>query len=125
MVQLNNQGCAARAMRGGTFYLQQIGVNTVAIKVIVELPAKPGKRTELKNLIESVMATFGPSAPGFVGSTLNEVIDDPDMLIEIAEWESAEARMAAMQKVMETDAFTSFGELLAAPFKATLIRQLP
>ncbi len=112
-------------MRGGTFNLQQIGANTVAIKVIVELQAKPNKRTDLKNLLESVMATFGPSAPGFLDSTLNEVIDDPDMLIEIAEWESAEARMAAMQKVMDTDVFTSIGELLAAPFRATVVKQLP
>lgn len=97
----------------------------MAIKVIVELQAKPGKRNELKKVIESVMSTFGPVAPGFLDSTFNEVIDDPDMLIEIAEWESAEARMAAMQKVMDTDAFTSIGELLAAPFRATLIRQLP
>ena len=96
----------------------------MAIKVIVELQTKPGKRTELKNLIESVMATLGSDVPGFLSSTLNEVIDDPDMLIEIAEWESAEARMAAMQKVMETDLFTSIGELLAAPFRATVVRQL-
>ena len=124
MLQLNNQGWGVRTMRGGTFNLQQIGAKPVAIKVIVELQAKPGKRTELKNLIESIMTTFGPAAPGFLGSTLNEVIDDPDMLIEIAEWESAEARLAAMQKVMDTGAFTSIGELLAAPFRATLIRQL-
>ena len=96
----------------------------MAIKVIVELQAKPGKRTELKNLIESVMSTFRPNAPGFLDTTLNEVIDDPDMLIEIAEWESAEARMAAMQKVMDTGVFTSIGELLAAPFRATVVRQL-
>jgi quinol monooxygenase YgiN len=111
-------------MSGSIVYLQQIGAYSVAIKVIVELPAKPGKRNELKNLLASVMTTFGPM-PGFLGNTLNEVIDDPDMLVEIAEWESAEARMAAMQKVMETDFFTSVGELLAGPFKATLVRQLP
>lgn len=95
----------------------------MAIKVIVELQAKPGKRNELKSLIASAIPTFGP-LPGFVGSTLNEVIDDPDMLIEIAEWESAEARMAVMQQAMETDFFHSMGDLLAAPFKATLIKQL-
>ena len=97
----------------------------MTIKVIVELQAKPGKRAELKHLLESVVATLGPREPGFLGSTLNEGIDDPDMLIEIAEWESAEARMALMEKVMETDFFTSIGELLAAPFRATVVRQLP
>jgi quinol monooxygenase YgiN len=100
------------------------GAKPVAIKVIVELQAKPGKRNELKNLIAGAIPTFGPM-PGFLGSTLNEVIDDPDMLVEIAEWESAEARMALMEKVMETDFFTSIGDLLAGPFKATVVRQLP
>ena len=36
----------------------------MAIKVIVELQAKPGKRAELKGLLESVVATLEPSAPG-------------------------------------------------------------
>jgi hypothetical protein len=110
-------------MRGGTLDLQQIGANIVAIKVIVELQAKPGKRSELKNLLESVVATLGPGAPGFLGSTCYEVIDNHDMLVEIADWESAEARVAAMQEVMATGAYTSLGQVLAAPFRATVVRQ--
>ena len=39
----------------------------MAIKVIVELQAKPGKRAELKNLLESVAATLGPDAARFPG----------------------------------------------------------
>lgn len=97
----------------------------MAIKVIVELQAKPGKRSELKNLVESVVATFGPRAPGLLGSTYYEVLDDHDLLVEIADWESAEARAAAMQEVMASGAYASLGELLAAPFRATVIRQLP
>ena len=38
----------------------------MAIKVIVELQAKPGKRVELKNLLESVAAKYGPGQPGFL-----------------------------------------------------------
>jgi hypothetical protein len=33
----------------------------VAIRVIVELQAKPGRRAELKNLLQSVVATLGPN----------------------------------------------------------------
>ncbi len=58
----------------------------MAIKVIVELQAKPGKRAELKSLLESVVATLGPRAPGFLGSTRYEVLDNPDILVEIADW---------------------------------------
>jgi quinol monooxygenase YgiN len=96
----------------------------VAIKVIVELQAKPGKRVELKNLLENVAGTLGPGAPGFLGSTRYEVLDNPDILVEIADWESAEVRAAAMQQAMSNGTYAPLGELLAAPFKATVIRQL-
>jgi len=97
----------------------------MAIKVIVELQAKPGKRGELKSLLQSVVATLGPRAPGFLGSTCYEVLDNSDIVVEIADWESAEVRAAAMQQAMASGAYAPLGELLAAPFRATVIRQLP
>ncbi len=97
----------------------------MAIKVIVELQAKPGKRTEIKSLLESVAATLGPGEPGFRGSTRYEVLDNPDILVEIADWESAEVRTAAMQQAMASGAYAPLVELLAAPFRATVIRHLP
>ena len=101
------------------------GEDEMPIKVIVELQAKPGKRAELKSLLESIVAQQGPGQSGFLGSTRYEVLDNPDILVEIADWESAEARAEAMQKVMASGAYAPLGELLAAPFKATVIRQLP
>ena len=98
--------------------------NKVAIRVIVELQAKPGKRTELKNLLESVATTLGPGEPGFLGSTRYEVLDNSNILVEIADWESAEARAAHMQEAMATGVYAPLSELLAAPFRATVIRQL-
>jgi len=97
----------------------------MAIKVIVELQAKPGRRAELKNLLESVSAKLGPDEPGFLGSTRYEVLDNPDIVVEIADWESAEVRAASMQKAMASGAYASLEELLAAPFRATVISQLP
>jgi quinol monooxygenase YgiN len=97
----------------------------MAIKVIVELQARPGKRAELKSLVESIVATLGPGAPGFLGSMRYEVLDNPDILVEIADWESAEVRAAAMQQAMDSGAYAPLAELLAAPFRATVIRQLP
>jgi quinol monooxygenase YgiN len=96
----------------------------VAIKVIVEFQAKPGKRVELKHLLESVAATLGPGAPGFLGSTQYEVLDNPNILVEIADWESAEVRAVAMQQAMSSGAYAPLGELLGAPFKATVITPL-
>ena len=97
----------------------------MAIKVIVELQAKPGRRAELEDLLESVVASQGPGQRGFVGSTRYEVLDNPDMLIEIADWESAEARRAHMEESANTGAYAPLIEMLAVPFRATVIKQLP
>lgn len=97
----------------------------MAIKVIVELQALPGMRGELMSLIERIVAEQGPTQGGFLGSTLYEVLDSPDVLIEIAEWESAEARAAHMEEAAATGAYEPLLEMLAAPFRATVIKQLP
>lgn len=99
--------------------------NEATIKVIVELQAKPGKRAELKELLESVVLKYGPDEPGFLGSTRYEVLDNPDILVEIAEWTSAEVRAAVMQQAMASGAYAPLAGLLSAPFKATVLRQLP
>ncbi|MCB1501558.1 MAG: antibiotic biosynthesis monooxygenase [Bauldia sp.] len=91
------------------------------IKVIVELQAKPGRRDELEAVIEAITATHGPGQRGYLGSTRYEVPDNPDMLIEIAEWESAEARMAHMREAAAAGVYAPVVELLAAPFRATVI----
>ena len=97
----------------------------MAIKVIVELQAKPGKRADLKSLLESIVAKQGPGQSGFLGSTRYEVLDNPDILVEIADWESAEARVAHMQEAAATGVYASVFEMLAAPFRATVISPLP
>jgi quinol monooxygenase YgiN len=98
--------------------------NEAPIKVIVELQAKPGRRAELKNLLESIEAKYGPSQPGFLGSTYYEVLDNPNILVETSDWTSAEVRAAAMQQAMTGGAYAPLEELLAAPFRATVIREL-
>jgi quinol monooxygenase YgiN len=99
--------------------------NEVAIKVIVEFQAKPGRRAALMSLLESVVAGHGPDQRGFLGSTCYVVLDNPNILVEIADWDSAEARAEAMQQVMASDAYAPLSELLAAPLRATVIRKLP
>jgi hypothetical protein len=46
------------------------------------------------------------------------------MLIEIADWESPEARAAHMEAAAASGAYAPLLEMLAAPFRATVIRQL-
>jgi quinol monooxygenase YgiN len=97
----------------------------VAITVIIELQAKPGGRDELERLLESIVANEGSGQPGFVGSRRYEVLDNADMLIEIADWESAEARQAHIEEAAASGAYAPLIELLAAPLRAMVIRQLP
>lgn len=97
----------------------------MTIKVIVELHAKPGKRAELKNLMERIVTKHGSGQRGFLGSTRYEVLDNPDILVEIADWESAEARLEHMQEAVASGIYAPLAELLAAPFRAVVIQQLP
>jgi heme-degrading monooxygenase HmoA len=93
----------------------------MSIKVIVEFQAKPGVRTELKEMLANISRTHGPQIPGFLGSTVYEVIDSPDGLVEIADWDSADAQQAAVQQAMDAGLYTPLTELVAAPFRATRI----
>lgn len=77
------------------------------------------------SLLERIVAEQGPSQRGFLGSTRYEVLDNPDMLVEIADWESAEARVAHMHEAAATGVYAPLLEMLAAPFRATIVRQLP
>jgi quinol monooxygenase YgiN len=100
------------------------GSDDVAIRVIVELKAWPGKRDELTSLMESLIATQGSGQSGFLGSKRYEVLDDPDTVVEIADWESAEARMKHMEEAAAAGTYAPLAELLSAPFRVTVIRQL-
>jgi len=96
----------------------------VAIKAIVELTAKPGRRAELVALLEELVRRQGPDQPGFLGSTRFEVLEQPDVLLEIADWESADARAAHMREAAATGAYAPVLELLAEPFRVTLVQPL-
>ncbi|MCC7536704.1 MAG: antibiotic biosynthesis monooxygenase [Deltaproteobacteria bacterium] len=97
----------------------------MTVKVIVELPARPGKRADLARVLDRIVDEHGPSARGFLGGTRYEVVGNPDMLVEIAEWESAEARTAHMQEAAATGVYAPVVELLAGPIRATVVRLLP
>ncbi len=98
----------------------------MAVKVIIEFQAKPGQRAALQSLMESMGEQFGPvmRERGALGFALYEVPDNPDMIVEIAEWETAEAREALMEEAMASGAFAPMMELLAGPPRATYVRQL-
>lgn len=94
------------------------------IKVIVEMTAAPGRRDELKSVLDAMLADLGPTLNemGCLGSGFYEVVDDPDALVEIAEWETSAARDAVMNDPATAEAMAPLTELLAGPFKATVVQ---
>jgi quinol monooxygenase YgiN len=95
----------------------------MAVTVIVELKAKPGRRDEMRSLIEQLATRERPS--GYHGSTYYESLDDPDLLIDIADWDSPEARATHLQKAIATGTYGPVLKLLAGFFRATVVRRLP
>ncbi|QBR91489.1 putative quinol monooxygenase [Nocardioides euryhalodurans] len=97
----------------------------MAIKVIVELKAEPGRRDELAKVLHELLDDLGPvlQQRGSLGSTVYEVVDDPDTLVEIADWESAAARDAVMSDPAAAEAMARVFELLAGPFRATVVQE--
>lgn len=91
------------------------------IKVVIEFQAKPGERAPLKGLLKNISATDGPDAPVFLGSTVYEALDSADGLVEIADWESAEAQATAVKQAAAAGLYAPVVELVAAPFRVTRI----
>ena len=96
----------------------------MAIKVIVEMTARPGERGELKRLLDDLVAAQGRDRRGFLGSTRYEVLEDPDVLVEIADWDSIEARMEHLEEAMATNVFEPLTQHMAAPFRVTVVSPL-
>jgi quinol monooxygenase YgiN len=76
------------------------------------------------SLMEQIVADQGSSQSGFLGSSRYEALDNPDLLIEIADWESADARMAHMQESAATGVYEPVMAMLATPIRATVIKEL-
>ena len=95
----------------------------MSIKTIIELQAKPGKRDELVKIMDRVIVTMR-DVPGFLAVTRYEVLEDPDRLVEIAEWESPEARQTWLHLINESGDLGPLMEILGAPFKATNVKQI-
>jgi hypothetical protein len=93
----------------------------VAIKVVIEFQAVPGARAELKSLLETISATHRPTTPGYLGSTVYEVLDNPDGLVEIADWESPDAQAEAVATASASGVYEPVLALVSAPFRATRI----
>jgi quinol monooxygenase YgiN len=96
----------------------------MTIKVIVELKAHSGQRDELRAVFERMLAVHGSDLPGFLGSNRYEKLDDPDVLVEIAEWESVEAREAHLKDAAASGTYAPLLDMVAEPFRVAVLRPL-
>jgi quinol monooxygenase YgiN len=71
-----------------------------------------------------MLAVHGSDLPGFLGSSRYEKLDDPDVLVEIAEWESAEAREAHMKDAAASGTYATLVDMVAEPFRVAVLRSL-
>ena len=95
----------------------------MSVRVIVEFQAKSGQREELLGLFER-MTTDGPPMPGSLGATFYRAVDDPNVVVEIADWESARARETVFEEFEAAGALAPMFELLAGPPRTTLVEPL-
>ena len=85
----------------------------MAIKSIVEMKAKPGRRDELLSTLQQMSAG---DASGFIAAEHYLNVEDEDTVIGIYDWESNEERLAWSQSV---DPVTRerLTEVLATPMR--------
>ena len=68
----------------------------MAIKSIVEMKAKPGRRDELLTKLQQMSAG---DAPGFIAAEHYRNVEDEDTVIGIYDWKSNEERVAWSQSL--------------------------
>ena len=88
----------------------------MAIKSIVEMKAKPGRRDELLSTLQQMSAG---DAPGFIAAQHYRNVEDEDTVIGIYDWKSNEERVAWSQS-LDPGTREHLMELLATPMRIVL-----
>lgn len=88
----------------------------MAIKSIVEMKAKPGRRDELLRTLQQMSAG---DAPGFIAKEHYRNVEDEDTVIGIYDWKSNEERLAWSQS-LDPGTRELLMELLATPMRVLL-----
>jgi heme-degrading monooxygenase HmoA len=88
----------------------------MAIKSIVEMKAKPGRRDELLSTLQQMSAV---SAPGFIAAEHYRNVEDEDTVIGIYDWKSNEERLAWSQS-LDPGTRERLMDVLATPMRVVL-----
>ncbi len=90
----------------------------MAIKSIVEMKAKPGKRDELLSTLQQ-MSAAAVDVPGFIAAEHYRNVEDEDTVIGIYDWKSNEERVAWRQS-LDPGTREQLQEVLATPMRVVL-----
>ena len=88
----------------------------MAIKSIVEMKAKPGRREELLSTLQQMSAT---DAPGFIAANHYRNVEDEDTVIGIYDWRSNAERVAWSQS-LDPGMRERLMDVLATPMRIVL-----
>jgi hypothetical protein len=87
-------------------------------------PSPSGAAGRAASGLRQLLAQHGEGLRGFLGSRRYENLAEPDVLVEVAEWESAEARDEHMRDAAAAGTYAPLTEHVAAPFRVTVLRPL-
>jgi heme-degrading monooxygenase HmoA len=117
-VSASTNPVAARYIVGRRFpAVNEEGVR-MAIKSIVEMKAKPGRRDELLSTLQQ-MQMSAVDAPGFIAAEHYRNVEDEDTVIGIYDWTSNEERLAWSQS-LDPGTREQLMEVLATPMRIVL-----
>ena len=91
----------------------------MAIKSIVEMKAKPGRRDELLSTLQQ-MEMSAVDAPGFIAAQHYRNFEDEDTVIGIYDWKSNEERVAWSQSGRPPGTRERLIDVLATPMRVLL-----
>lgn len=95
----------------------------MTIKAIVELHARRGKRDELLKALEALHESR-KDAPGFLNFERYEMMDDPEKLVEIVEWETREERQSWLEQATASGVLSRVVGTLRRSFNAVTVRRI-
>ncbi len=90
----------------------------MAIKSIVEMKAKPGRRDELLSTLQK-MQMSADDAPGFIAAHHYRHFEEEDTIIGIYDWASNEERLA-WSKSVDPGTREQLNDALATPMRVLL-----
>ena len=91
----------------------------MAVTVVVNFKAQPGKRDALVEFLSGVQG--GAIEAGCKSIAVHRVQDTDDGVCEIEYWDSREAHEGFVQAAVAAGGFKPFDDLLAGPFEVSYI----